>query len=150
MKLHRVQDFSWEVLLVDNNSTDNTIGLAKRIWKGDAELRIVHEERQGTGYAKLRGMQEARYFYIGIVDQDNWLDEDWMQKAVHYMDQAPNAAFIFGKGAPILKLINLIGSTATNRILQWVLSIPQMVLFWIQTASFMLLAVFYEKKRSIN
>lgn len=103
MKLHRVQDFSWEVLLVDNNSTDNTIGLAKRIWKGDAELRIVHEERQGTGYAKLRGMQEAWYFYIGIVDQDNWLDEDWMQKAVHYMDQAPNAAFIFGKGAPIFE-----------------------------------------------
>ncbi|MEL7625398.1 MAG: glycosyltransferase [Anaerolineaceae bacterium] len=103
MKMHKVPDFPWEVLLVDNNSTDDTVTLAKKAWHGEMELRIVQEERQGTGYAKFRGMQEARYAYIGVVDQDNWVDEDWMQKAVFYLDQAPKAAAIFGKGTPVFE-----------------------------------------------
>lgn len=103
MKLHRIPDFPWEVLLVDNNSTDDTVTKAKKAWHGEAELRIVREERQGTGYAMFRGMQEARYAYIGIVDQDNWVDEDWMQKAVDYLNHAPNAAAIFGMGIPIFE-----------------------------------------------
>lgn len=103
MKMHKVPGFPWEVLLVDNNSTDDTITLAKKAWQGETELRIVHEERQGTGYAKFRGMQEARYAYIGVVDQDNWVDEDWMQKAVFYLDQAPKAAAIFGNGRPVFE-----------------------------------------------
>ncbi|MFA5612108.1 MAG: glycosyltransferase [Anaerolineaceae bacterium] len=103
MKMHIVPQLSWEVLLIDNNSTDDTIERAKQIWQSDAELRIIREEQQGTGYAKFRGMQEAKYEYIGVVDQDNWVDEDWMLKAVEYLDIAPRAACVFGKGTPVFE-----------------------------------------------
>ena len=103
MNMCKVDNLPWEVLLVDNNSTDNSVTLAKNAWHGEGALRIVQEERQGTGYAMFRGMQEAKYAYIGIVDQDNWVDEDWMQKAVFYLNQAPNAAVIFGSGTPVFE-----------------------------------------------
>jgi hypothetical protein len=77
------------------------------------------------------------------------LDEDWMQKALHYMDHAPNAAFIFGKGAPIFETHKLIGSTVPTEFC----SGTSVFLKWSCSGSerfFMLLAVFYEKKRSIN
>lgn len=103
MNMRKVPGLPWEVLLIDNNSTDDTVTRAKKIWQADAELRIVREKRQGTGYAKYRGMQEAKYAYIGIVDQDNWLDENWMQKAIFFLDQAPKAAAIFGMGIPVFE-----------------------------------------------
>ncbi len=47
-------------------------------------------------------MQQARYSYIGIVDQDNWVDEDWMEKGVTYLDQNPRAALV-GEGTPVFE-----------------------------------------------
>lgn len=101
--METVPQLPWEVLLIDNNSTDDTIERAKKIWQGDAELRIIQEKRQGTGYAKFKGMQEAKYDYIGIVDQDNWVALDWMLKAVEYLDHASLAASVFGKGTPVFE-----------------------------------------------
>lgn len=102
-EMDKVEDLPWEVLIVDNNSTDDTLDRARKLWKESAELRIVNEPQQGTGYAIFRGMSEAKYAYIGIVDQDNWVHSSWMRKAVGYLDSAPRAAMICAKGTPVFE-----------------------------------------------
>lgn len=101
--MRTIPNLPWEVLVVDNNSKDDTLSLVKKVWKGRTELRIVCEKRQGTGFAQFTGMQQARYSYIGIVDQDNWVDEDWMEKGVTYLDQNPRAGLVCGKGTPVFE-----------------------------------------------
>lgn len=101
LEMQKLPDLPWEVLIIDNNSKDDTAQKARQFWGNSPNLRILNETRQGTGYAKFRGMQEASYAYIGFVDQDNWLSPDWILKAVGYLDHSPEAALVCGRGRPI-------------------------------------------------
>lgn len=61
-----------EVLIVDNNCTDNTIALAKQF-----NVQIVTEQRQGVVYARDAGFDAATGDVIGRIDADTLLDPDW-------------------------------------------------------------------------
>jgi glycosyltransferase involved in cell wall biosynthesis len=54
-----------EVVVVDNNSRDRTAELAAQ-----AGARVVHEPRQGYGWALRRGLREARGDYIILSEPD--------------------------------------------------------------------------------
>jgi glycosyltransferase involved in cell wall biosynthesis len=72
----------WEILIIDNASTDGTGEFARSCWQnGPAPLRIIDEPRQGVRYARERGFLEASYEFLGFVDDDNWLAHDWIRNA---------------------------------------------------------------------
>ena len=103
LEMEKIPDFPWEVLVVDNNSTDNTLEIVRSLESTFLQLKIENEPNQGVAFAVLRGIKAASYEYIGIVDQDNWVHQDWMIKAVNYLDQAPNAGIICGRGSAIFE-----------------------------------------------
>jgi glycosyltransferase involved in cell wall biosynthesis len=50
---------SWELIIVDNHSTDGTAGVAEREWKKyfiDIPFQIVYEENPGLSYARRKGI----------------------------------------------------------------------------------------------
>jgi len=69
------QDFkgNFEIIVVDNNSTDKTAQIAKRLG-----ARVVKEKIQGIGPAKNRGCLEARGKILAICDADNLLPPHWL------------------------------------------------------------------------
>jgi glycosyltransferase involved in cell wall biosynthesis len=72
----------WEVVLIDNASTDETAKVALSCWSvGPAPLRVVHEAKLGLQNARERGLKESRYDFLGFVDDDNWIAPDWVQVA---------------------------------------------------------------------
>jgi len=72
----------WELLVIDNASTDDTAEVARLCWQnGPAPLRVINEPRLGLRYAIERGFFEARYEFLGFVDDDNWVDHDWVRMA---------------------------------------------------------------------
>jgi glycosyltransferase involved in cell wall biosynthesis len=80
----------WEVLLVDNGSTDGTALVARSCWtNAPAPLRIVNERRPGVRYARERGLIEANYAFIGFVDDDNWVACDWVRTAYEIISSDP-------------------------------------------------------------
>jgi glycosyltransferase involved in cell wall biosynthesis len=85
-------DLPWEVILVDNASTDGTAVLAQQCWPADhaAQLRIVAEPRIGLTHARRRGFAEARYDVVSFVDDDNWVRCEWVTLAAEIMDQRPD------------------------------------------------------------
>ncbi|MGB4595855.1 MAG: glycosyltransferase [Anaerolineaceae bacterium] len=97
----KVDSLDWELLIVDNNSSDETLSIAQTVWNSEVPLRIVHESKQGVGFARYTGLLEARYEYVATVDDDNWVYPDWMKKVVDYMDATPRAAVIAGRGYPV-------------------------------------------------
>jgi glycosyltransferase involved in cell wall biosynthesis len=84
-------DMTWEVVLIDNGSTDGTAEVARRDWDngGPVPLRIVDEERPGAAFARQRGLDEARYEAASFVDDDNWVCADWVERAANAMLQRP-------------------------------------------------------------
>lgn len=82
---HHPAHFTYEVLLVDNASTDNTAAAALQIWEqcsnSGARLKIVTEPKAGQYYARQKGVIEAAYEYLVFCDDDNWLQPDYVYAA---------------------------------------------------------------------
>ena len=64
----------YEVIVVDNNSTDATTAVAARF----PFVRLVREPRQGVVYARRRGFDEAHGDIIGSIDADADIPIDWV------------------------------------------------------------------------
>lgn len=97
------EGLDWEVLVVDNRSTDGTAEVAVRSWPGDSSrLRVLREDRPGTSHARQRGIRESRFELIAFVDDDNWLAEDWLAVAERSMRESPRVAALGGYNEPQL------------------------------------------------
>ena len=99
----RQSEFPWELILVDNASTDGTAAMALELWNSPVPLRIVEEKRQGIAYARQSGMRAAAYAYIGFVDQDNWVDPDWLENAWRLIHAFPQAGLIGAEGRAVFE-----------------------------------------------
>lgn len=64
------QSYPAEVLIVDNNSSDNTYPLAVSIAEDHSNIRVLQEPQQGKGAAVRRGVLEARGEYRFMCDAD--------------------------------------------------------------------------------
>lgn len=72
----------WDVLVVDNASTDDTAACARALWAqagAPAPFRVLSEPRQGLNYARWAGIRAARGDIISFVDDDNWVDTRWLE-----------------------------------------------------------------------
>lgn len=64
-----------EIIIVDNNCTDNTIAICKNY-----PVKIVKESRQGMIFARNRGFDEATGYIIAKCDADAVLPKNWIEK----------------------------------------------------------------------
>jgi glycosyltransferase involved in cell wall biosynthesis len=73
---------AWEIILVDNASTDGTADFAQQAWHSlgsPAPLQVLQEPRPGKQYALEVAIRQVRYSYTCIVDDDNRLASDYLQ-----------------------------------------------------------------------
>jgi glycosyltransferase involved in cell wall biosynthesis len=91
---------AYEVIVVDNNSTDMSVSIARRY----PFVKLLHESRQGVVHARNRGFDAAGGGIIGRIDADTVLSVGWVAQvqalfaadpamsavsgAVHYYDVA--------------------------------------------------------------
>ena len=88
-----------ELLLIDNASTDNTAIFTEATWHeldNPFPLRVLQETRPGKGYAVETGYDAAQYSYILTVDDDNWLDSQYLLKSVELFTQYPDVGILQG------------------------------------------------------
>jgi glycosyltransferase involved in cell wall biosynthesis len=103
---HPPSDLTWEVVLVDNGSTDGTAEAAMTAWPVDAPvpLRVVREPRLGLSYAHLRGFAEARGQIVTWVEDDNWISPDWLQQVRTIMLEHPEVGACGGFNEPVCEV----------------------------------------------
>ena len=74
-----VDGLEWEVLVVDNNSTDATReALAELARTLPIAIRYTFEPQQGLNYARNRGAQESLGRYFGYIDDDIQTSPQWL------------------------------------------------------------------------
>ena len=82
LKTQKSSSVPWELLVIDNASSDDTAEVAESLWQnGPVPLRVISEPRLGVRYARERGLREAKFEFLGFVDDDNWLAPDWVRTA---------------------------------------------------------------------
>jgi glycosyltransferase involved in cell wall biosynthesis len=73
------EPFQWEVLVVDNNSSDRTREVVERFCvKDPARFRLVSEQQQGLSHARNAGIRSARGKILAFTDDDISVDSGWL------------------------------------------------------------------------
>ena len=71
---------AWEILVVDNNSTDHTRQMIEGLQRRYPELiRYVFEPEQGISHARNTGIREARGEILAFLDDDETASTGWLQ-----------------------------------------------------------------------
>jgi len=99
-----LDSIQWEVLVIDNNSSDNTASLVysyQARWSNSHPLRYFFEPKLGLANARQRAITEAQGEFVGFLDDDNLAEPDWVAAAVAFGRSHPQAGAygsrIFGK-----------------------------------------------------
>jgi glycosyltransferase involved in cell wall biosynthesis len=104
LRTQRVADaISWEVVVVDNASSDDTAEAARQHWGNNdrVPLSVITEKRRGVAYAREAGFDAARYEYVSFIDDDNWVCEHWVARVEQVMAEHPEVGACGGYGEPL-------------------------------------------------
>lgn len=99
-------DICWEVIVVDNASTDLTADVAKTYLDVclKSRARIVNEPRIGLNNARNRGFEEAKYEFVSFIDDDNWVSQNWVQIVYEVMSQHSEIAVCGGYSEAVCEI----------------------------------------------
>lgn len=104
-----------EVIVVDNNSTDKTVEIAKRY----PFVKVVHESMQGRGPARTRGFNEAGSDIIGRIDADSVVSSGWVERVKQdFADPALMGVTGLGRAHTIPRIYGL-HTTFWSRVYFW-------------------------------
>jgi GT2 family glycosyltransferase len=91
-------DYEYELIVVDNNSTDHTrevvAGYAGRL---PDRVRYAHEPRKGLSYARNRALVESRGELIAFTDDDVLVNADWLNEIHREFSKDPQLMLLGGR-----------------------------------------------------
>lgn len=80
LKLNKLDEIPYELIIVDNNSTDDTCHRVETfINRFNGRLRYVLETHQGPNFARNKGVQESNGDIIAFIDDDIVFHENWLK-----------------------------------------------------------------------
>lgn len=92
---------SFEVLIVNNNSTDGTQEIAESFAARYDNFRVVVEEMQGLSHARNRGWRDAQGEFVAYLDDDAKARHDWCERILEaFRTVSPPPVAVGGKIHP--------------------------------------------------
>lgn len=95
------QSIDFELILVDNASTDGTEEFAKgyvESWGDKIKFRCISEQKQGLLFARIAGIKVAGFSILLFCDDDNSLFKDYLQVGFQIMEDNPAIGVLGGMG----------------------------------------------------
>lgn len=92
----------YEVIVVDNNSTDNTLALLEQYKKEHPAYHFSYytEMQQGVSFTRTRCAKEAKGAIIAYLDDDSTAQPGWLATTVAFFEQHPECYSTGGKIVP--------------------------------------------------
>ncbi len=79
----------WEIIIVDDGSTDQTSKIADELAKNDKRVRVIHHKANlGYGGAFKTGFENAKYPWVAFTDSDGQFDFSDIEKLIAKKDDA--------------------------------------------------------------
>ena len=72
----------FELLLVDDGSTDHSGALCDQLAQKDPRIQVIHQQNQGLGGARNTGIQAAAGDWVLLVDSDDWIEPELLEKTL--------------------------------------------------------------------
>jgi len=98
-----ISNINYEVLIIDNNSTDNTKAISEEFSKKYPGLfRYFFEGKQGKTFALNKGIREAKGDVLAFTDDDVIIDKGWIASIIKAFDENKNCNAFGGRVNAIL------------------------------------------------
>lgn len=68
---------NWEMILVDDGSKDNSLGICQKNAVVDERIKVIHQINKGPGKARNVGIAATTGDYIVFIDADDYIDKDY-------------------------------------------------------------------------
>ncbi len=75
----------WELLLVNDGSTDGSAEICRRYELADSRIRVFDKVNGGASSARNMGLDNAHGEWIAFCDADDWVDESWLELFVTHL-----------------------------------------------------------------
>ena len=108
------QSFSdFELLLVNNNSTDNSYKIAKKLAKNDSRIILFQEQKQGVVFATQKGLKKTNSAFIARADADDFWHKEKLLLQYNFLKENPKIDVVSCR-------VNFIGDAKNDGMLTYV------------------------------
>lgn len=94
---------NFELILVDDGSTDHSPEICDRFADKDTRVRVIHGDNQGTAAARNTGLFSALGEYVCYVDGDDWIAPELLEKAERIFDKMDSIDLLIYRYVEILE-----------------------------------------------
>ena len=108
---------NFELLLIDNNSTDTSEPIALKLAEKENRIRLLSEEKQGVAHAMNCGLKNARGQFVARMDADDISLPERLEKQVHFLKNHPNIGLV---GCEVNYIAHEKNTAGFNRFVKWV------------------------------
>ncbi len=108
------QDF--ELLLIDNNSTDSSFSIAGNLAETDSRIYLLKEEKQGVANAMNCGLQNARGKFFARMDADDISMPRRLEKQLQFLNNNPEIDFV---GSDVKYIPHNENTAGFKRFIDW-------------------------------
>jgi glycosyltransferase involved in cell wall biosynthesis len=94
-------DLPWELVVIDNNSSDDTRAVVERM-RAQLQVPIAYhfEPRQGLSHARNAALKAARYDILAFTDDDCLFGSEWLRTIANEFAAHPNLSILGGRVEP--------------------------------------------------
>lgn len=79
-----------EIIIIDDGSTDGTLGVAQSYEPKDSRVKVIHQENKGVSSARNHGIREAKGEFITFLDSDDWFEDNAVEVLVEAQLKYPD------------------------------------------------------------
>ena len=76
----------WELILVDDGSTDNSGKICEEYALKDSRIKVIHKENGGLSSARNSGLDIAKGEYITFIDGDDFISPDTIEENINILE----------------------------------------------------------------
>lgn len=85
---------AFELIIVDDGSTDSTVGIIRSYMENDSRIRLIQNEHGGANKARNTAIDAAQYEWIACLDADDVAYPERFEKQIAYLDANPDVVVL--------------------------------------------------------
>lgn len=87
----------WELVLIDNGSTDGSLEICQKFAKEDERIFVFHQfQNKGVSVARNLGIEKSTGEFLTFIDADDWVKEDYLERLVELQKKYQTSMVICG------------------------------------------------------
>ena len=88
---------NWELLIVDDGSTDCTRNIIDKYAKKDSRIKVFHKKNEGVSIARNFALNQICGEYVTFIDSDDIYQMDRLKRMLHVFEQNTNCDIVFSR-----------------------------------------------------